>query len=522
MSDASPVTTSDDLLAPLLADLFDGGLDAQRFRTLEMLVRDDPVARRRYRHYVRLHAALETELLHPQERGPDGWLPPSIGRTSSAAADSANRAPTSSSSAARSGRGWRRMAWALSLLLLVMFGYRVVTQPPIALVIAADGVVTTGEPPAVGQPLATRTWSIERGMLRLRLHTGATVVIRAPTTFTVTTANAVDVVSGTVLAEVPPTATGFLITTPHARVIDLGTEFAVQVTPATGTSIQVRRGHVQVASALSPVLQDIVAGEARAVDAIGQIRITRFDADIFSEPRTTKAQPTLARLRLDPALVGLYGGGPQAQTVDRWQSQRPSSSAGEAIIAQPTWISGRFPGTSAVAFTRPEDHVRLDVPGNFTALTLWTWVQIQARNAEPLALCATDGWGAPPLMQWLCQPDGRFTLHAYSPTGRIWNWTSERAMLAPSAQWRHLAVTCSDAGLVRFFCDGDLLGEQQHRHAVGFSIGPVNLGNWRRFARPGPQRPSGRHLSGAMDEFGILSRELSAVEVSDLAREGAP
>ena len=334
-----------DPLAPLLANLFDGGLDAERFRALEALLREDPLARQRYRRYVRLHAALETELLHPQERGPEAWLPIDAQRPST----SANSAPVTRPASARSGRGWRRSAWILSLLMLVVFGYRFLTQVPDAVVIGVEGVaVITGDMPIVGQPLPARPWSLDRGVLRLRLHAGATVAIRAPATFAVTDANALSLTTGTALAEVPSTASGFRITTPHARVTDLGTEFSVQVTPQVGTDIQVRRGHVQVASATVSPAQDVLAGDARSVNPVGTITALRFDETIFAERSASAArvQSTLARLRSDPDLVGLYGGGPQMPgrslaLADRFTTRRRS---GHRQACMDHWSLPGFPG----------------------------------------------------------------------------------------------------------------------------------------------------------------------------------
>jgi len=528
MSDPAPPPDAmpGDLLDALLADLFDGGLDAERFRALEALVRDDPVARRRYRRYVRLHAALDSELLHPLERGPEvspsaAVAPP---RNSSNVAPQ-QRAPL------RSARVWRRSAWALTLLLLGLLGIAMLAPRPHAMVIAVqDAEAADGALPLPGQPLAPRTWNLARGTLHLRLHAGASVIIRAPATFAVTGANAVSLTTGLAIAEVPHAASGFVIATPHARVIDLGTAFSVAVEPRTGTAIHVLRGHVQVATTGSPTPQHVQAGEARAVSLAGQVTSAPFDAAIFAQPvvvpvaaprsPTASSPPVPGSLRGDPALIGLYGGGVMPQTSDRWQSLITSPSAGEAIIAHPSWVAGRLPGTQALAFTRPDQHVRLDIPGTFTRVTLWAWVQVESLGPEPTALFATDGWGSPPIVHWMCQPDGRLSFHLYAPSGRIWNWTSDRAMPAPSARWHHLAVTCGDSGLVRFFCDGELLGEQQQRHQVGFSIGPAQIGNWRAFARPGVQRPSGRHLTGAVGEFGVVGREATIAEIRELADVG--
>ena len=51
---------------------------------------------------------------------------------------------------------------------------------------------------------------------------------------------------GSLTARVPPPAVGFFVTTPLARVVDLGTEFDVVVDELGATQTLVRRGRVSL------------------------------------------------------------------------------------------------------------------------------------------------------------------------------------------------------------------------------------------------------------------------------------
>src|SRR6185436_1902405 len=77
---------------------------------------------------------------------------------------------------------------------------------------------------------------------------------------------------GTLAATVPPKAHGFAVSTPRARVVDLGTEFGVRVNVAGQTDVHVLQGEVTLAptasSATTPTAQPttVPAGSARRVD----------------------------------------------------------------------------------------------------------------------------------------------------------------------------------------------------------------------------------------------------------------
>ena len=91
------------------------------------------------------------------------------------------------------------------------------------------------------------------GLAELRFHSGAIVVLEGPATFAVLSRNRGRLETGKLVAQVPPAARGFQVETPDARVIDLGTEFAmlVQQPPEpngqhSSTEVHVLAGQVEV------------------------------------------------------------------------------------------------------------------------------------------------------------------------------------------------------------------------------------------------------------------------------------
>lgn len=91
-----------------------------------------------------------------------------------------------------------------------------------------------------------RVIQLESGSAEIRFHRGANVWLHGPSTFRIDSDNAGHLAIGKVTAHVPQQSQGFAIDTPSARIVDLGTEFGVQVDAQGRADIEVTRGEVEV------------------------------------------------------------------------------------------------------------------------------------------------------------------------------------------------------------------------------------------------------------------------------------
>ena len=89
-------------------------------------------------------------------------------------------------------------------------------------------------PTSEGTRLGAGTMRLTEGLVTLRFGSGAKVNLEAPSELTLINAMNVHLVKGTVVAEIPDSATGFRVTTPSANVVDFGTRFSVSVAAGTG------------------------------------------------------------------------------------------------------------------------------------------------------------------------------------------------------------------------------------------------------------------------------------------------
>ena len=94
--------------------------------------------------------------------------------------------------------------------------------------------------------------TLEEGYARIKLNKGAEVILQAPSTFNLHSANRMFLESGWITAKVPPSALGFTVKTPASSVVDFGTEFGLLAGNAGKTEVHVFDGRVELATPAVP------------------------------------------------------------------------------------------------------------------------------------------------------------------------------------------------------------------------------------------------------------------------------
>ena len=99
---------------------------------------------------------------------------------------------------------------------------------------ASGAIAKANDRPFDGQPrkgteLQAGMYRLGRGLLQLQFDGGVMVYVEAPARFDAVSNSRVLLHSGRLSAKVPPEGIGFTVETPEAEVVDLGTEFSVDV-----------------------------------------------------------------------------------------------------------------------------------------------------------------------------------------------------------------------------------------------------------------------------------------------------
>lgn len=279
----------------LAARCLEGTASAEDREALDALVRSSADARAVYATYMD-----ETTLLRWQSDAPDSELLRDLGACDRAAG----------------GSGWRLMLAAMSgavlaatLLLALTIGQGGRLRP------AAKGVATLTRLDDVRWAAGCARWQelsrlgpgdricFEAGEVEVIFDHGVEVVIGGPAHFEVLAPDRAFSNLGRIAARVGKNGEGFTLETPVAKVVDLGTEFAVEVTPGGLTDVAVFDGLVDLSvnggrATGSP--RRLTQGEALRIEPDGRLdRLMTIPSDRFPVPRGRQAASSLKPLIVD-------------------------------------------------------------------------------------------------------------------------------------------------------------------------------------------------------------------------------
>lgn len=118
-------------------------------------------------------------------------------------------------------------------------------SPPALATLIQDrgGVWASGGPDAEGA-FAQGRHELAAGYVMIRTERGAQVTLQSPTTIHLDSENQLGLLTGMLWAHVPVGAEGFTVQTPGADVVDLGTDFGVEVDAEGQTEVHVFTGKV--------------------------------------------------------------------------------------------------------------------------------------------------------------------------------------------------------------------------------------------------------------------------------------
>ncbi|MFC5458004.1 LamG-like jellyroll fold domain-containing protein [Prosthecobacter fluviatilis] len=380
---------------------------------------------------------------------------------------------------------------------------------------------------APGTPLSPGWLKLKSGIAQIEFYQGARVLIEGPAELQLVSSGEATCTRGKLSAQVPPQAKGFRINTPKGTIVDLGTEFGLDVGAQTA-EVHVFKGEVELHRP-SATMKSLKEGQAMAIagatavlpaNASGFASLNEIDARSAMSQRFQfeKWLASSSKLNADASLRLRF----DFQEDEGSRSLRNHAANGAQIadgsIVGASWTTGRWPGKRALEFRNVSDRVRLNIPGETKALTLAVWVRVNGLDRTFNSLFMSEGWGDRKT-HWQIMRDGRVRLGIAGGGGAAHVDHDTPVLFTPErfGRWTHLAVVYDPATKeVRHYVNGELLTRSGLKDTTPLKIGIAELGNWN------DRRSSGgvaiRLLSGAMDEFAFWDRALSDEEIAGLAR----
>jgi ferric-dicitrate binding protein FerR (iron transport regulator) len=142
----------------------------------------------------------------------------------------------------------------------------VAAVPPrvFATLVAAQDTKWKGStlPTAEGSALGSGVLALAEGIASVTFASGATLTLEAPTTIEIVDRLHARLIEGSVTAEVPSSAHGFVVETADLRVVDLGTRFGVTASSTGMTHVLVFEGEVKLVHPEGRELRRLTAGKS--------------------------------------------------------------------------------------------------------------------------------------------------------------------------------------------------------------------------------------------------------------------
>ncbi|HOK65188.1 MAG TPA: hypothetical protein PK054_04675 [Anaerohalosphaeraceae bacterium] len=377
-------------LGLLIVEALEGEITPERFSVLEKRLQSDPSAAEQYLEEVMNSAALmwRAQSLYAEamqsESGEDTQFLAALGeyeKTAPAVLIEPEEKPIPVETRppvqvrkqkSRFSLAAAAAALAAMVLLLVWLELRpAAAEEPAARIADALGAVWDSEGGGGREPegllyAGSRPFVLKEGYVRLTYEDGAEAVIEGPARFQIKGLEELGLSYGQVYVRCPVSATGFSVSTPAMKVIDLGTEFGVKVSGVGSAQVHMLKGRasVIVGGTKGGPRQSILVQEGQAKQAApdGPIQDIRLQKDLFVRQISSRANVVWRGQRLDVAdAVGGgtgFGGGRSGWGL--------SAQTGRASMLQ----DARLENSRPAVFARTPEHPFIDgvfVPGRMSS-----------------------------------------------------------------------------------------------------------------------------------------------------------
>lgn len=397
--------------------------------------------------------------------------------------------------------------------------------------------------PSTGAALAPGWVSFKSGAIQVEFSSGARVIVEGPAELEIVSAKAAFLKSGRLSAFVPPSARGFEVRSPQLALVDFGTEFGMAV-PRTGPAeAHVFDGKVEVGGTDGKAArQALTEGQAVRVQGgsvepipaqpgafLREDQLATRELD-WEAKRYAQWKQAAHAISADPATLVHYTfeDQPSWQRVVRNQATNAAATTLGSIVGC-DWVEGRWRGKGALEFKGRAERVKLEVPGQFKALTCFAWVRVDALPHFQQSLFMTEHEHAG-AVHWCLTRTGEVRIASVPwQTNGPAAWHSLNTPSITPDDYGHWVFLASVVDGPRFanYVNGQLVGKGTRR-VVPVELGRIELGNWGATGQtPGMEwaaaKPAwfwNRGFKGRMDEFALMARALTPDEIRKLYEQG--
>ncbi|KAA5545892.1 hypothetical protein FYK55_02965 [Roseiconus nitratireducens] len=558
----------DDEIDILISALVDGKLSDQQRLDLNRVLRESPAAVERYHELLDNHEALCA--IYPGEVFAESLADDSLD------GDIEKKTRSRATTPLVSSFSRRLMIFASAAILLIavgLAGYLVGTDPGRQRAGENESTGNNQEQTVAGHAMLHRSVSVQwakntrpyrdgdvipngrlrfdAGIAEIEFFCGATLTVEGPADLEVQSDWSVKVSQGRLRARVPPAARGFVVHADETEIVDLGTEFALDI-DAENARVEVLDGEVALKGGMHDGIH-LTSGQQRWLGQSGQANPdTSIDLSLDVEQQRDDAEAQrfaawnrYSRQRAeDERLVAYYriANMPEGRTVPNSARERQGNEA--TLVGPVERTNGRFgqPSTG-LEFDRIGARARTRIDQRFEAFTFATWVRIDSLDHVYNALFMSDGYETGEL-HWQIREDGSLMFSVMVDDTQEVRHFSQRDNaevkaaglakvyysepfwdISQSGRWFHLVAVYDPIGRrVTQYVNGQRLSDEripEKFYIEDLKIGPAEIGNWGQPFRKTPWFAV-RNLNGTIDELAIYNAALEEEEIREIYEQGKP
>lgn len=378
----------------------------------------------------------------------------------------------------------------------------------------------------LGRQLRPGTLSLHSGMIALRFASGTQVILQGPVEFTITDGMRTFCGQGRMSTTVPPSGQGFTIHTPFSSVIDLGTEFYLEV-DRNQAEVHVRNGTVEVDRTREKRFS-LKKGFSASTHSDGGVRTGPADEKLFVDDAQLKERSYLYRSKLNVERMlrrSRWDDDPSLLIDYHFDNVQGDSVFNRAKANEKAWLIGcrtekdRFSEEKSVVFRSGTDRIEWAHSGQLDSMTLIMTLRID-ENRHPVSrlLLARRFYDEPGYFLWQINCSGEVQFHQH-----VGGTLRYRTFDAPNVvswsdrgTWTTLGLVAdAKRRTVTHYKDGRLQSSFNWDDPMPIRLDEMTLGN----EIPGRRREANRFLDGAVRNFMLFARPLSGDEIAELCVE---
>ena len=390
--------------------------------------------------------------------------------------------------------------------------------------------------------------SLKKGFAEIHMSGGALVVFQAPAHFTLESPTQIFLQQGKLTIKIKGEADNpFVVRTPHASVIDYGTEFGVHVDSSDNTLTHVYEGKVELRSGPNPLrfeqrltLTETQAGRASEKGGLSEQRGIQ---GIFVRPAEFDIKLKAARgseyhrwldyslqLRKDPDVAAYYSFEFDPDRPDTLVNSADSTFGDlngqlhSAVNAsKPAWCQGRWPQKTALAFDRSQRHyVEAAADARFSIngpITVAAWIyretaddggHIVANRISPESICNYQlGYRSDSSSNW------QHSIHLARKLRSSDHKNQPYSVKLPDLYGWTLVAATHDNETLKFYLNGRLVDTKHWPRKQELIEAKLLIGS--DFISNTTDR-----FNGIIDEIVIAKRVFTEQEIAEMYESGKP